>query len=230
MAKEHPTTKKVLCIGHRGAAGYAPENTLASIQKAVELECDLVEVDVRRTKDGQLVLLHDERVDRTTNGKGAVAAMTLKDLRRLDAGGGQWIPTLEEALHATNGRVGLILELKARGIGEQTCSVVRQSGFIGSVTYASFVHADLLQVRHVVQQVATMALFKKLPRNPVQSALEAKAAQAGLRHDTATKLLVEACHNADLRVFVYTVNKPEDIKRVRSFGVDGIVSDFPDRI
>ncbi len=221
---------KILRIGHRGAAGHEPENTLASIQKAIDLGCDLVEVDVRRTKDGQLVLLHDERVDRTTNGKGAVAEMTLKDLRRLDAGGGQRIPTLEEALHATNGRVGLILELKARGIGEQTCSVVRQSGFIGPVIYASFVHADLLQVQHVVQQATTMALFKKLPRNPVQSALEAKAAQVGFRHDTATKLLVKACHTADLRVFVYTVNKPKDIQRMGTLGVDGIVSNFPDRI
>jgi len=230
MAKESPSTKKVLRIGHRGAAGHAPENTLASIQKAVELACDLVEVDVRRTKDGHLVLLHDERVDRTTNGKGTVAEMTLKVLQTLDAGGGHRIPTLQEALHMANGRVGLILELKASGIGEQTCAIVRQSGFIGPVLYASFVHADLLQVRRAMQQAATMALFKKLPRNPVQAALDAKATQVGLRHDTATKLLVEACHNADLRVFVYTVNKPSDIQKVRTLGVDGIVSDFPDRV
>src|SRR5437867_13434882 len=89
MTKESPTTKKVLRIGHRGAAGYAPENTLLSIQRAIELGCDLVEVDVRRTQDGHLVLLHDERVDRTTNGKGAVAETTLERLRKLDAGGGQ---------------------------------------------------------------------------------------------------------------------------------------------
>jgi len=230
MAKESPSTKKVLRIGHRGACGYAPENTLASIQKAFELACDLVEVDVRRTKDGHLVLLHDERVDRTTNGKGTVAEMTLKVLQTVGGGGGQRIPTLHEALHVANGRVGLILEMKARGIGEETCAIVRQSGFIGPVVYASFVHADLHQVRRAMQQAATMALFKKLPRNPVQSALDAKAAHVGLRHDTATKLLVEACHNADLQVFVYTVNEPSDIQKVRTLGVDGIVSDFPDRV
>src|SRR5213593_3287192 len=106
MAKESPTTKKVLRIGHRGAAGYAPENTLRSIEQAIALGCDLVEVDVRRTRDGDLVLLHDERVDRTTNGKGNVAEMTLKDLRTLDAGGGPRIPTLQEALHVADGRVG----------------------------------------------------------------------------------------------------------------------------
>lgn len=230
MTKQSPPSTKVLRIGHRGAAGHALENTLASIQKAIALRCDLVEVDVRRTGDGHLVLLHDEGVDRMTNGKGNVAEMTLEELRTLDAGGGQWIPTLEEALHATNGRVGLILELKARGISEQTCLVVRQSGFIGSVIYASFVHTDLLQVRRVVQQAATMALFKKLPQDPVASAMNARATHAGLRFDTATKPLVNALHRAGEQVFVYTVNKPKDIQRVRALGVDGIVSDFPDRI
>src|SRR5436853_1030967 len=138
MAKENPTTKKVLRIGHRGAAGHATENTLRSIEEAIALRCDLIEVDVRRTRDGALVLLHDERVDRTTNGKGAVAEMTLKDLRQLDADGEQRIPTLQEALHVANGRVGLILELKASGIGGQVCALVQETGFTGPVIYASF--------------------------------------------------------------------------------------------
>ena len=116
MAKESPA-RKVLRIGHRGAAGHAPENTLASIEQAVALGCALTEVDIRRTADGYLVLLHDERVDRTTNGSGLVAEMDLEDLQKLDASEGQKIPTLEEALQAANGRVGLILEVKAEEIG-----------------------------------------------------------------------------------------------------------------
>ena len=91
MAKENPTTKKVLRIGHRGAAGHATENTLRSIEEAIALRCDLIEVDVRRTRDGALVLLHDERVDRTTNGKGAVAEMTLKDLLQVYGNVGGWL-------------------------------------------------------------------------------------------------------------------------------------------
>lgn len=230
MAKQSPTTKKVLRIGHRGAAGHAPENTLFSIQKAIDLGCDLVEVDVRCTCDGQLVLLHDERVDRTTNGTGEIAAMSLAELRTLDAGGGQRIPTLESALRMATGRVGLILELKASGIGEQVCELVRKTGFTGPVIYASFLHKEVLRLREAAPTAATMALFKKLPQDPVASAVHARATHAGLRWDTATKPTIKAFHGEDLHVFVYTVNKPKDIQRVLVLGVDGIVSDYPDRI
>ena len=230
MAKESPTTKKVLRIGHRGAAGHAPENTLRSIEEAIALRCDLIEVDVRRTRDGALVLLHDERVDRTTNGKGAVAEMTLKDLRTLDADGGQHVPTLQEALQVANGRVGLILELKASGIGEQVCALVQEAGFTSPVIYASFLHEELLCLREPAPTAATMALFKKLPQDPVASVKNARATHAGLRFDTATKPLVNDLHRAGWQVLVYTVNKPKDIQRVRALGVDGIISDFPDRI
>lgn len=221
---------KILRIGHRGAAGYAPENTLVSIQKAVELGCDLVEVDVRRTKDGHLVLLHDERVDRTTNGKGAVAEMTLERLRKLDTGGGQRIPTLQETLQVASGRVGLILELKASRIGAQVCALVQQAGFTGPVIYASFLHEELLSLREPAPTAATMALFKKHLQDPVASVKNARATHVGLRYDTATKPLVNALHRAGQQVFVYTVNKPKDIQRVGALGLDGIISDFPDRI
>lgn len=221
---------KILRIGHRGAAGHAPENTLGSIQKAIAFGCDLVEVDVRRTKDGQLLLLHDERVDRTTNGKGAIAEMTLKDLRMLDAGGGQWIPTLEETLQTANGRVGLILELKAKGLAEEVCCIVHASGFTGPIIYASFLHDELQHIHQAERGVSTMVLFKRLPQDPVAAGTSLRATCVGLRFDKATKPLLKAFHKAGLVVFTYTVNKPSDIQRVRALGVDGIVSDFPDRI
>ncbi len=222
--------KKILRIGHRGAAGYAPENTLASIRKAISLGCDLLEVDVRRTRDGHLVLLHDERVDRTTNGRGLVARMGLESVQKFDAGGGERIPTLEELVQVANGQIGLILELKAKGIGKQVCEVIRRTGFRSSLIYASFTAGDVQDVRQAEAQAATMALLKKLPKDPISYVVNAKATHAGLRFDTVSKPLVEAFHGAGLLVFVYTVNKPADIQRVRSFGVDGIISDFPDRI
>lgn len=220
----------MLRIGHRGAAGHAPENTLRSIEQAIALGCDLVELDVRRIRDGDLVLLHDERVDRTTNGRGTVARMVLRSLRKLDAGSGERIPTLEEALRAANGRIGLILELKAEGIGGQACTVVRQSAFTGQTIYASFKHEELLRVRQAEPIAMTMALFKRLPKDPVSAAMYVHATHVGLRHDTVTKPLVKALHAAGLRVLAFTVNEPSDIKRVRSLDVDGIISDFPDRV
>ncbi len=222
--------KRILRIGHRGAAGHAPENTLASIRKAIALGIDLAEVDVRRTSDGHLVLLHDACVDRTTNGNGAVGLMTLETIRTLDAGRGERIPTLEEALRTANGQIGLILELKENDQAERACPIVHQSAFTGSVIYASFMHDELLLVRETDPTAMTMTLFDQLPKNPVSAAEAAKATHVGLRHNTVTKPVVETFHAAGLQVFVYTVNNPRAIQTMRSFDVDGIVSDFPDRL
>lgn len=229
MAKESPT-RKVLRIGHRGACGHAPENTLASIEQAVALGCALTEVDVRRTADGYLVLLHDPRVDRTTNGKGFVAEMNLDDLQKLDAGGGERIPTLDEALQAANGLIGLILEVKAEGLAYDLYGIVRSSGFTGQLIYASFLHDELQHIRRADPDAFTMVLFKKLSKDPAAEAARLQATHVGLRFDRATTALVKALHKAGLTVFVYTVNKPKDIQKMRALGVDGIVSDFPDRI
>lgn len=228
MAKESPTNK-VLRIGHRGACGHAPENTLASIDRAISLRCDLAEVDVQRTADGSLVLLHDERVDRTTDGKGLLAEMELEDIRKLDAGG-QKIPTLEEALHAARGRIGLILELKAEGLAYDICGIVRASGFPGEIIYASFLHDELQHVRRADPDAKTLVLFKRFPKDPTAEAARLQATHAGLRFGTATMPLVKALHKAHLTVFVYTVNKPADIAKMLSLGVDGIVSDYPNRM
>lgn len=229
MAKESPTNN-TLRIGHRGACGHAPENTLASIEQAIALKCDLTEVDVQRTADGSLILLHDERVDRTMNGNGAVAEMDLEDVRKLDTGRGQKIPTLEEALSTAHGRIGLILELKSEGLAYDVCGIVRASGFPGEIIYASFLHDELQHVRRADPDTKTLVLFKRLPKNPASEATRLQATHVGLRFDTATRPLVKALHKARLAVFVYTVNRPSDITTMRMLGVDGIVSNFPDRI
>ena len=229
MAKESPV-RTVLRIGHRGAAGHAPENTLASIERAIAIGCDFTEVDVRRSADGSLVLLHDERADRTTNGQGPVADMNLEELRKLDAGRGQTIPTLEEALRTAHGRIGLILELKSEGLAYDICALVRAGGFSGAIIYASFLHDELQHVRRADPDARTLVLFKRLPRNHAAEATRLKATHVGLRFDTITPALVKVLHKAHLIVFVYTVNKPADIARMRALGVDGIASDFPDRL
>ncbi len=143
MRKERPPGKPPLHIGHRGAAGHAPENTLASIRTAIGFGVDLVEVDLQRSRDGRVVIIHDQTVDRTTNGKGKVAARSLAELQALDAGKGERIPTLEELLELAEGRVGLMLEVKEAGIAELTARIVRQSRFSGPLIYASFLHKEL---------------------------------------------------------------------------------------
>jgi glycerophosphoryl diester phosphodiesterase len=229
MTKESPH-HEVLRIGHRGACGYRPENTLASIEHAINLCCHFAEVDVRRTADGALVLLHDEQVNRTTNGQGYIANLTVDDTQKLDTDTGQKVPTLEETLAIASGRIGLILELKVPGLTYDACATVRGSGFNGSVIYASFLHEELQHVRRIDPKAQTLALFKRLPDDPGAAAISLQATHVGIRIDTVTKPLVHRLHDARLLVFVYTVDNPAAIKRVKMLGVDGIISDFPDRV
>jgi glycerophosphoryl diester phosphodiesterase len=234
MAKESPD-RTVLRIGHRGACGYAPENTVASIEQAIALRCAFAEVDIQRTSDDELVLLHDERVNRTTNGRGYVSDLTLSDIRKLDAGGGQSPPTLGDVLQAANGRIGLLLELKTRGLAYDTCAIVRASGFNRPVIYASFLQEELQHVRRTdpnaqTPNAQTMILFTRLPTNPGAAAATLHATHVGLRLNTVTKPLVMALHKKGLIVFAYTCNRPAEIYTVTMLGVDGIISDFPDLV
>jgi glycerophosphoryl diester phosphodiesterase len=229
MTKESPTST-ILRIGHRGACGHAPENTLASIEQAIILRCALTEVDIQRTSDDELVLLHDERVDRTTNGRGRVADLTLPDIRTLDAGGGESPPTLDDVLKAASGRIGLILELKTGGSAYDVCAIVRGSGFTQPVIYASFLQEELQHVRRANPQAQTMILFTRLPANPGIVAVRLHATHVGLRLDTVTEPLVNALHNQGLIVFAYTANQPAQVSKMKRLGVDGIISDFPDLV
>lgn len=220
----------MLRIGHRGAAGHAPENTLAAIRKGIELGADLVEVDVRRTRDGELVVMHDKRVDRTTNGSGYVADMTLPELRRLDAGEGQRIPTVAEVLEGADARTGLMLEIAAPDIANQLYALVREARFRGPVIYASFLHAELLSIRRADGEAQTLALLEGVPVQAAAFAKDARASHVGLGIGTLTPEFIRALQADGLKVFVYTVNDPRDIEWVKSLQVDGVISDFPDRV
>jgi glycerophosphoryl diester phosphodiesterase len=222
--------KRVVRIGHRGAAGHAPENTLAAIRKGIALGVDFVELDVRRTADGVLVVLHDETVNRTTDGKGRVDRLSLRDIEKLNAGNGEHIPTLEEVLMVAGGKAGLMLELKATGVAQQTVESVRKAGFKGPVIYASFLHKELTHVRAADPEASLMVLFGGLSRASVARAIQYGSSYVGLRHDKATRALVASFHRADLPVFVYTANTPRDIQHALSLDVDGVISNFPDRI
>jgi glycerophosphoryl diester phosphodiesterase len=222
---------RVSRIGHRGAAGHAPENTLAAIETGVTLGADFVEIDVRRTADGVLVALHDASVKRTTDGRGRVDALSLRQVRAFKAGNGERIPTVEEVLKSVAaGPAGLMLELKVAGAADLTVETVRAAEFKNPVVYASFLHHELARIRVVEPEAALMMLFDRLPRAPVAYAAQYQPAYVGLRHDRANRPLVEAFHGANMLVWVYTANRPEDIRRVLALGVDGVISDYPERI
>jgi len=222
--------RNVLRIGHRGAAGHAPENTLAAVAAGLALGVDLIEFDVQRTRDGALVVMHDKRVDRTTDGSGIVGELTLAEVRALDAGGGQRVPTLGEVLSTVSGRAGVMVEIITPGIAADVAAALREWRFDGPVLYASFLHSELLAVRNEDPGAPTLALLEGVPVAGARFALDARATHAGLSFESATSEFIAALQQAGLQVFLYTLNDPRDIELALARGADGIISDFPDRV
>ena len=232
----------MLKIGHRGAAAYAPENTLTSFRRAVELGADGVEFDLHRARDGTFVVLHDDTVDRTTDGHGKVEALTVAELRRFDAGSwkgrefaGERIPTFDDVIAAVPQRILLFAELKdgsarSPGIEDALARFIRERGVVERVRVSSFDHRALARLRPLVPDLETGALFTGLPVDLVALARNAAAQAVHPSFHYLTREAVEEAHRAGLAVNAWTVNEPEDIEAVRGMGVDGIFSDHPDRL
>jgi glycerophosphoryl diester phosphodiesterase len=219
----------MLRIGHRGAAGHVPENTLLSIQRAIDLGVDLVEVDIRRTRDGELVLLHDKRVNRTTNGSGCIGDLSFEEARRLDAGLGQAIPSLREALELVRGSVQLMIELKEPGIVPEVMNLIEDCHSSQEVILASFHHPALIEVRRLQSSARTLALIDRVPAN-LDFAKNAEVTHVGVNIGSVAEEFVRNFHRANYQLFVYTVNDERDIRRLSDLAVDGIISDYPERI
>jgi glycerophosphoryl diester phosphodiesterase len=226
---------EMICIGHRGASGYAPENTLAAFALAIEMGCSWVELDVYAV-EGELLVIHDDTLERTTNGKGRVMDTSLSTLRTLDAGAGQRIPTLSEVIELVDHRAGINVELK----GEHTATAVsallaqyvargwREQEFMIS----SFDHTELALANPHYNRGALFAkkLIDRKTKDYFQRTQELGAFALNLAMKLVTPELVAAAHAEGLQVYVYTVNAVADIERMRSFGVDGVFSNYPDRV
>jgi glycerophosphoryl diester phosphodiesterase len=224
----------MLVIGHRGAAGHRPENTLASVRYALTLGVDAVEIDVQML-DGMLIVLHDDTVDRTTNGRGHFKAMSFSALRALDAGAGERVPLLEEVLALTRGQIGLNIEVKEAGIAAQVIEFV-----LAATTDLPAWRARILLSSFDVETSATLArlrgtmdfglLYEEAFEPALARALALGAKSLHMSLDTLDATAIARAHKQGLEVYVYTVNSAEDIARCQSAGVDGVFSDYPDRV
>lgn len=229
----------VWVIAHRGASGDAPENTMAAFRRAVEAGAEFIETDLQLSRDARLVAMHDDLLDRTTNGHGPISAKTLEELRQLDAGSwfssegfaGQRIPTLDEVLaFGREHDIGLYLEMKAPAVSGAEHTLVgalRESGEIVRTVVLSFDPGLLAQVRSFEPLIVTGYLCDKTTPDVVRQAIDAGARQLLPRADRITAELVERAHQGDLKVVTWTVNEPEQAKALVAAGVDGVITDYP---
>jgi glycerophosphoryl diester phosphodiesterase len=217
----------MLKIGHRGARAYEPENTLRSFNRAIELGVDAVELDVRRTKDGEIVVIHDAKVDKTTDGKGPVSELTLDEIKQLSTDKGEKIPTLEEALDFLDKKVKILIELKETGLERKVVGFVNAKGLKNNVIVVSFNEEVLRKVRELEEEVETGLIYVR-HKNPIKAALELRANYLLSLYRFTHTANVRKAHENGLKVIVWTINKQEEVLEYVKKGVDGIASDKPD--
>jgi glycerophosphoryl diester phosphodiesterase len=223
----------MLCIGHRGAMGHEPENTLLSIRKAIALGVDAVEIDVYNLENN-LVVIHDRDLSRTTNGTGYLENSSFSYVRSLDAGKGEQVPTLEEVFEIVDRQVIINIELKGSNTAKLVISLI-QTYIKAGWSYTDFVissfnHDELNRVKAIRPEIITGMLIYGLPWKYLASAQELQADLVIPSLDYVTSKLIESVHQQGLQVWVYTVNQPDDIKLMRALRADGIFTNYPERV
>ncbi|MEJ2243825.1 MAG: glycerophosphodiester phosphodiesterase family protein [Candidatus Bathyarchaeota archaeon] len=217
----------MLKIGHRGARAYEPENTLSSFRKAIELGANAVELDVRKTKDGKLVVIHNADVNKTTNGEGAVNALTLEQIQKLVTDKDEHIPTLDDVLDSVGKKVKVLVELKEVGTEQQVLDMIQQKGLTDNVILVSFHEEALKKIRELNKTITTGLIYVR-HKNPVQTALDLKATYLLSLYRFTHSADIKKAHENGLKVIVWTINNNEEVEEYKKKGVDGIASDRPD--
>jgi len=220
-------------IGHRGSKGHLAENTLESIELALRFGVDAIEIDVHRCKSGELVVIHDFTLDRTTNGSGEITEYNLAELKELLVEEKYKIPLLTEVLNLIEGKCGINIELKGTNTAEGTCDIVRDYVKNKGWKYTDFIlssfqNNELYQVFKTDKKIPIGILSKA---NVIEAIALGKKLKAIAIHPSigiTTKASVKLSHDAGFKVNVWTVNDLKSIERMKDFGVDGIISDFPD--
>lgn len=227
--------KDLLIIGHRGAMGHETENTLASIKKAMDLGVDMIEIDVFKIKSGEIVVFHDERLERLANAGGAIEEYNIFELKKVTLDGNHKIPQLQEVLRLIDNKVALNIELKGADTADRVNFImdyyVRERGWSWeNFVISSFNWDELRAMREKNSEVAIAVLTEdEDPLDAINVAKELNAVAVNPWFETLTAENVKAIQAAGFKVYAYTVNEPEDIARMRKIGVDGIFINYPER-
>ena len=244
--------KDIVITSHRGAAGYAPENTLAAIKKGLESDVNRIEVDIHQSKDGKLIIIHDEILDRTTNRHGMVKDFNYEDLLKLDAGSwfsdkytSEKLPLLEDAFRLIDGKATFVIELKHGsdfypGIEKKVVSLIHEFNAYDWVVVHSFDDKVLKKFREIDTNIVLHKLFI-FKTNLFPLIYDTHIHKASLKdysyvkeisvyYKFINKSLVDRAHKLGLKINAWTVNDPDIALRLVKMGVDGIITDFPKEI
>jgi glycerophosphoryl diester phosphodiesterase len=232
-----------LIIAHRGSSTYAPENTLAAFQLAAEQGADAIELDVDLTRDGRAIVMHDATIDRTTDGQGRIADLTLEEIRRVDAGAwkeaafkGERVPLLQEVFEAVGERVLINVEVKSMslrssGVEAKVAALVQQYDLFERVIISSFNPLALRRVKQLQTRLACALLYAPdLPiflRNAWLAPLIRGLNARHPHYSQVNRAVVDQFHARGLAVNVWTVNQPGIVRAMEQAGVDGIIGDDP---
>lgn len=225
----------MLNIGHRGAKGYEPENTLLSFQKAIDIGVDGIELDIHLSSDGAIMVIHDETLDRTTNGKGFVNELSLQELKTFQIEIENTIPTLIEVFDLVNKHCFINIELKGKGTSKPVINLIEhyieeKNWNYGHFIISSFNWSALQEVRKWNAKIPIGVLTHTDLDLAIAFAKFIKAETIHPYFHLLTKENTKKMQNEGFKVFAWTVNETEDIQKIKSFHVNGIISDFPDRI
>jgi glycerophosphoryl diester phosphodiesterase len=233
----------ILVIAHRGFSGAAPENTIAAFKKAIDLGVDMIELDIHLSKDGQIVVIHDDTLNRTTNGKGKVTSYTLNELKRLDAGSwfgsqfsGEKIPTLKEVLELTRGKMLLTIELKKGDMGPYTMTdladrslqEVEKAGMLNQVIFASFDPSAIDRIRGKNPKIPVALIYNQSWTFPQEVTGGRPVSILSCSGKVLTQTNISNAHQRGMKVMAWTLNTEEHMQRFLNMGVDGIITDYPD--
>lgn len=236
---------KILKIGHRGAKGYEPENTLISFQKAIDMQVDGIELDVHLSADGKIIVIHDETIDRTSNGKGFVNKLSLRELKafrienehdpRLPAELAQHIPTLTEVFDLVNHQCLVNIEIKGKGMAKRIMELIelyaeKKNWKYNQFLVSSFDWVSLMDI-HLQNPEIPLGVLTEYDLDLAFAFAKFIDAQSIHAHyHLLSKKMTAQIQEEGIQVFAWTVNEPEDIQKIKSFKVNGIITDFPNRI
>lgn len=217
--------REVLLIAHRGANKLAPENTLKAFQKAIDLNADYVEFDVHKSKDGEIVIMHDGNTLRTTGYKGEISEMTLEELKKLDCGDGEKIPTLNELIKIAKGKIGLQLEIKAEGITNDIYKILKESDLLETTIISAFKHEELYELKKLDRKLKLSSLIIGIKKNTtIREAVDNGFYAIHPLYKFVNQKFLDTAHEENIKVNAWTIDSITKMRKLIEMGIDGIIT------